>query len=580
MAYRIDFINRVIYLILFIWTTIILIASVISIHKNYEYADILAKNEAIVSIKKDLAYRSWGSSHGGVYVPITKRTPPNPYLLHIKNRDINSTTGLQLTLMNPAYILSQMMKEYSEFYGTKGHITSRILMNPKNKPDKWEEKMLKEVEVSKKTKSTKAFIDGEEYFRYLRPLVTEKSCLKCHAFQGYKEGDVRGGVSVSIPMKQYYKDALNHTILNIVIIIFIYILGLFVIFFAKKRATEILENKIKDYEQHIFSLVSIIEKRDSYTAGHSQRVANYSVLIAKEMKFSIKDIDNLYRASILHDIGKISTPDSILLKPGSLTELEYQIIKEHVVVSYELLKSVDIYKDIVEIIRHHHEHYDGNGYPQGLKGENIPILSQIMIIADAFDAMTTNRIYRAKKSVTEAIRELNRLSSKQFPPKIVPFATIALKDVIVESTITQQPKTKIEKERFSYFYKDQITGIYNKSYLEFVLANNYSQEFQMKSINMMYLHNFSQYNKKHGWNDGDKLLKKFAELLKEINNSNFIFRVYGDDFITLNREKYYLLDYRLKLENFLLDTGISLSFRYFDIKREKISDMETLENLL
>ena len=160
MAYRIDFINRVSYLILFIWTILMLIAGLISISKNYEYADILVKNEAIVSIKKDLAYRSWGASHGGVYVPITKRTPPNPYLSHIKNRDINTTAGKELTLMNPAYILSQMMKEYSEFYGTKGHITSRILINPKNKPDKWEEEVLKEVEVTKKTKFTKAFIDA------------------------------------------------------------------------------------------------------------------------------------------------------------------------------------------------------------------------------------------------------------------------------------------------------------------------------------------------------------------------------------------------------------------------------------
>ena len=107
--------------------------------------------------------------------------------------------------MNPAYTLSQMMKDYSELYGTKGHITSRILMNPKNKPDAWEEKTLEDAEITGKSSFTMAYIDGKEYFRYLRPLVTQESCLKCHAFQGYKVGEIRGGVSVSIPMKAYTK---------------------------------------------------------------------------------------------------------------------------------------------------------------------------------------------------------------------------------------------------------------------------------------------------------------------------------------------------------------------------------------
>ena len=107
-----------------------------------------------------------------------------------------------------------------------------------------------------------------------------------------------------------------------------------------------MDTKIRDYEQHIFSLVKIIEKRDRYTAGHSQRVATYSALIAKEMGYSKHEVDTLYRACMLHDIGKISTPDSILLKPEKLNNLEYEIIKEHVTVSYELLNKVDIYRDI------------------------------------------------------------------------------------------------------------------------------------------------------------------------------------------------------------------------------------------
>ena len=580
MGYKVRFINRVVLIVMLIWSLLMLVAAIISISDNYRYADKLAKNEALVSVKKDLAYRSWVASHGGVYVPITEKTPPNPYLAHIENRDVTTSANQKLTLMNPAYTLSQMMRDYSELYGTKGHITSRILMNPKNKPDSWEDKALQNAEITREPSLTKAFIDGEEYFRYLRPLVIQQSCLKCHAFQGYKVGDIRGGVSVSIPMKQFYADAFAISIKNCIIVFLIYILGLGVILYGKRKAKEILEAKIKDYEQHIFSLVNIIEKRDSYTAGHTQRVAKYSVMIAKKMGYNSEKIDDLYRACMLHDIGKISTPDSILLKPGKLTPLEYEIIKEHVVVSYELLSDVDIYKDIAEIVRHHHEHYDGSGYPQGLKGDEIPMMSQIMTVADSFDAMTTNRIYKTRKSVKTALIELDELSSKQFHAEVVKAAIVALKDIEIEMNITQRPKSKIEKERFSYFYKDQVTSVYNKDYLEFVLAYNNTEEFNIGCIYSINLHNFDQYNKKHGWVEGDKLLISFAKALDKINESDFVFRVYGDDFIILNESHYEIEENIASLEEVLIDTGVTMTYKHFDMKAESINDITDLEKRL
>jgi putative nucleotidyltransferase with HDIG domain/diguanylate cyclase (GGDEF)-like protein len=580
MAYKLKFINRIVLIAIIIWSFLIMLAVVINVNNNYGYAYELAKHEAVVSVKKDLAYRSWVSSHGGVYVPITKKTPPNPYLSHIKNRDVNTTDNQHLTLMNPAYTLSQMMKDYSELYGTKGHITSRILMNPKNKPDAWENKELENIEITRKPTFARAFIDGEEYFRYLNPLVTKQSCLKCHAFQGYKVGDIRGAVSVSIPMKGYNKEAFIQSIDDGIVIVVIYILGLGVIFYGRKKSRELLESKIKDYEQHIFSLVNLIEQRDSYTAGHTQRVAKYAILIAQEMGYNDEKLDDMYRACMLHDIGKISTPDSILLKPGRLTKVEYEIIKEHVVVSYELLNQVDIYKDIAEIVRHHHEAYDGSGYPQGLKGDEIPMMSQIMTVADAFDAMTTNRIYKARKSVKDAIVELNDFASKQFNAEIVRAASVALRDLEIELTITQQPKSKIEKERFSYFYKDQITGVFNKEYLDFVLAYNHTDEFNVRCINVVYLHNFNQYNKKNSWADGDKILMKFATALNSINDSDYVFRVYGDDFIVLNVEHFEMQEHIAKLEEVLEGSGMSITWEHFDIEEEKIKSMADLEKLL
>jgi len=574
------FINKIVLFIVLFWTVLLFGIGFYLISYEYKEAESTAIKEAIVSVKKDLAYRSWVASHGGVYVPITKDTPPNPYLLHIKNRDVNTTSNQHLTLMNPAYTLSQMMKHYSNLYGTKGHITSLNLLNPNNKPDKWEKQALQKVEETRKPIKAISKIDGETYYRYLNPLIIKKSCLKCHAFQGYKVGDVRGGVSVSIPMKDLYENAFTHSIRIFFIIFILWIIGILTIFYGRNIALRELNKKIRDYEQHIYSLVNMIEKRDSYTAGHTQRVADYCVLIAREMGFSENEIDDIYRAGMLHDIGKISTPDSILLKPGQLTQLEFEIIKEHVVTSYEILKNVDIYKDIAEIVKYHHEKYDGTGYPYGLKGDEIPMLSHIMILADAFDAMTTNRIYKARKIIDVALEEVEKLSAIQFHPDVVKSALVVLKEIELNESISQIPQTKLERERFAYFYKDNITGVYNKDYLEYVLAYNYEQKFNLVCVCSVYLHNFTSYNKKYGWSNGDILLKLFAKALENIDESNLVFRVYGDDFIVLSKQYFDLESHIEVLEKVLVGSDITMTYKRFDIQEYSVKNIKELEKLI
>jgi len=182
---------------------------------------------------------------------------------------------------------------------------------------------------------------------------------------------------------------------------------------------ELEAEKAYNYEQTLFAFIEMIEDRDTYTAGHSQRVAHYSKLIAQAMNFNDKECEQVYRAGILHDIGKIATPDTVLLKPGKLSRLEYKLIQEHVSVSHELLCKIPMFSDMAEIIFCHHERYDGKGYPNGLKGDDVPPLAQIMIVADAFDAMTTNRIYKGRKDVETAVAELLSLSGKQFHPNVV-----------------------------------------------------------------------------------------------------------------------------------------------------------------
>ncbi|MBI5632604.1 MAG: PAS domain S-box protein [Nitrospirae bacterium] len=175
------------------------------IHAKHETAE-RSRSDAWASIGKDVAFRQWIAKHGGVYVPITGETPSNPNLSHIPERDINTPSGKKLTLMNPAYALRQMMDDFSGLYGIRGHLTSLKPMREQNAPDEWEKKALLQFEKGVKEMSEISSINGKPYLRAMRPFITEKSCLKCHGSQGYKEGDVRGGISVSVPMEPYFKD--------------------------------------------------------------------------------------------------------------------------------------------------------------------------------------------------------------------------------------------------------------------------------------------------------------------------------------------------------------------------------------
>jgi putative nucleotidyltransferase with HDIG domain len=581
MSVQRKFIDKIFIYIVLIWTVIVLSVGSFLSYREYKDAVSIAKHEAVVNVRKDLAYRTWVASHGGVYVPITEKTPPNPYLSHIKNRDVNTTDDQQLTLMNPAYTLSQVMSDYTKQFGIKGHITSSVLLNPKNAPDEWEAKALKKVERTKS--ATYEVVDGDngKFFRYVNPLVTKPNCLKCHADQGFKVGDIRGGVSVSIPMEKLYKEAFNNSLHISFILFAMWLIGMLLLTFGRKVAIKEMDKKIKNYEQNIFSMVSIIEKRDRYTAGHTQRVAIYSTLIAKEMGYLQKDIDELYRACMLHDIGKISTPDVILLKPGQLSKIERQIIQEHVVTSYDILKQIDIYKEIAEIVRYHHERYDGKGYPYRLKGEDTPLSSQIMTVADAFDAMTTNRIYKARMSVDKALKELEELAGTQFNPEIVKKAVVALKDVKVDININQTPQTDIEKERFAYFYKDSITDLYNREYLEYILAYNDVNEYGLRCIHNISLNGFSNYNKLYGWAKGNELLREVAFELKNIAyDSEYIFRIFGDNFAILNKEHFELEKYLDKIDKLLESKGVSYTHKHYDMKEDQIKDIGDLENVL
>jgi HD superfamily phosphohydrolase YqeK len=184
----------------------------------------------------------------------------------------------------------------------------------------------------------------------------------------------------------------------------------------------------------VITLSKTLDARDTYTASHSENVAHYAALIAEKMRLSPRACQNIYIGALLHDIGKIGVPENILNKPSQLTEAEFEHIKAHPQRGFEMVNHITKFKKtgVLDIIRYHHERYDGTGYPFGLKELNIPLAARIVSVADSFDAMTSKRVYRGRPLTTDyVINEIKQNSGTQFDPN----ATQALIALIEEEKI-------------------------------------------------------------------------------------------------------------------------------------------------
>jgi putative two-component system response regulator len=191
-----------------------------------------------------------------------------------------------------------------------------------------------------------------------------------------------------------------------------------------------LHDDLEMSENILFSLAEALEAKDIYTRGHSERVSKLAVEIAKEMSMPEHDIEVIHKGGLLHDIGKIGVRESILLKPSKLTEEEMKHVQQHPKIGYDICSPLKSLEEALPCIRSHHERYDGSGYPDGLVGDEIPLKGQIMAIADAYDAMTTDRPYRKGMPPQEAIKIFeDEISSGQWNPEIVRIAIRTLKSM-------------------------------------------------------------------------------------------------------------------------------------------------------
>lgn len=187
----------------------------------------------------------------------------------------------------------------------------------------------------------------------------------------------------------------------------------------QRMELEWTKRQVQMGNETIMTIAQAVDAKDENTSQHSVRVSEYSVMIARRLGYDDEACEQLRRTAILHDIGKIGIPDRVLNKPGKLTDEEYVIMKSHVERGAEILKNFTLIDHVEEGVLYHHERYDGRGYTHGLKGEEIPINARIIGIADAFDAMTANRVYRKKLDFSHVLSEMEKGKGTQFDPKLV-----------------------------------------------------------------------------------------------------------------------------------------------------------------
>jgi HD-GYP domain-containing protein (c-di-GMP phosphodiesterase class II) len=185
------------------------------------------------------------------------------------------------------------------------------------------------------------------------------------------------------------------------------------------RINELKNEKQKICEMAARTILKALDAKDNYTYGHSMRVCYFSMVLGKQLGLSDLEIYDLQLASLFHDIGKIGTPDAVLNKPTRLSDEEFRIMKDHPAKSYDILKGFEVFEKVATYAKHHHERFDGRGYPDQLKGEDIPQFSRIILIADTFDAMTSTRVYRKGLPYEVAYNELVEFSGSQFDPGLV-----------------------------------------------------------------------------------------------------------------------------------------------------------------
>ena len=312
-----------------------------------------------------------------------------------------------------------------------------------------------------------------------------------------------------------------------------------------------VEEKTKQIEQISFetiaTIASMIEAKDSYTKGHSIRVSEYSARLAKKLGWEEEKIQNLKYIALLHDIGKVGIPDSVLNKPGNLTEIEYGIIKSHTTIGGDILREIETIPDVALGAKYHHERYDGKGYPEGLKGDEIPEVAKIICICDAYDAMSSRRVYREKLPVEVILKQFEEGKGTQFDAYYTDVFIELIKDgelLVPEDTgkqncektlsgesslLLNQFVKNIEEESQKNEKQDILTGLLNRKNGEKEIIEALQET--SGCLAFIDLDNLKKTNDIMGHLAGDYAIKSVGEVLLSFNENAIISRIGGGEFL-------------------------------------------------
>lgn len=342
----------------------------------------------------------------------------------------------------------------------------------------------------------------------------------------------------------------------------------------------------------------LLELRDAYTKGHSERGIIFAVRIGKELGLTERELELIRIGGSIHDIGKVAIPDVILLKPARLTPKEYEVMKLHVQLGYELVKDLDLPEESLNILLYHQERYDGTGYPFGKKGEEIPFLARLYTIADSFEAMTSRRIYKKSKPWKKALEELEELAGAQFDPDIVPYAVRALSKLEGAVPPVYYAETELEKIRWTFYYLDFTGAIKGDLFLSTIQA--FIERGEPFCFTIFDVKNLFEINQRYGWERGNEVL---TELVNAINvqccamydirdlilklmrvdildiTSPVIFRLGGDEFGVI--APYIPPPEKVEgVERYMKERGVDLKYKQMRFPDDFTSVEEVLDTIL